>query len=396
MPRRDRRSRMPRAPIGGANTLWFEDGPLFADNTDGYRLRAHLRGRCRASTPAGIDAVLGAGGAARASSPPRCWTPAPPRCASSIARASGPTSLARHFGPRREAHTPGATAPSARATSACWSTPPRSAWPGKPPLAHRSRRRCPRTPSSPIWSTCRWRRRCCAGAGARPRHRRRARHAAAPGDARLRELVRRPPEVTAELRALVVARHRGAADARRRPHRLDRHGQVARPRGCSPTLGVPGVRRRRRGAPALRGGAAVAPIEARFPGAPVDGEVDRERLCRGCCSPTRPRCKRARGDRPSAGARGRSARSSPAAAAADAACRGARHPAAVRGRRRARVDCVIVVSAPAEVQRAARHRAARHDGGEARPDAGRQMPDADKRARADFVVDTGARPRRRH
>ena len=43
------------------------------------------------------------------------------------------------------------------------------------------------------------------GARARPAHRRRARHAAASGGARLRTLVRRQPEVTPELRALVEA-----------------------------------------------------------------------------------------------------------------------------------------------------------------------------------------------
>lgn len=53
--------------MGAANTLWFEDGRLVADNTDSIAFMAHLR----ASAP-GLDlksslvALLGAGGAARA------------------------------------------------------------------------------------------------------------------------------------------------------------------------------------------------------------------------------------------------------------------------------------------------------------------------------------------
>src|SRR5262245_42439119 len=54
--------------VGAANTLWFEDGELACDNTDGAGFMSHLAacapgfdvGRC------GAAAILGAGGAARA------------------------------------------------------------------------------------------------------------------------------------------------------------------------------------------------------------------------------------------------------------------------------------------------------------------------------------------
>ena len=54
--------------VGAANTLWYEDGELACDNTDGAGFMSHLA----ASAPAfdarscGVAAILGAGGAARA------------------------------------------------------------------------------------------------------------------------------------------------------------------------------------------------------------------------------------------------------------------------------------------------------------------------------------------
>jgi shikimate dehydrogenase len=54
--------------VGAANTLWYEDGELACDNTDGAGFMSHLA----ASVPAfdaracGVAAILGAGGAARA------------------------------------------------------------------------------------------------------------------------------------------------------------------------------------------------------------------------------------------------------------------------------------------------------------------------------------------
>ena len=54
----------------------------------------------------------------------------------------------------------------------------------------------------------------------------------------------------------------------------------------------------------------------------------------------------------------------------------------------ARCDAVVVVSAPAGRAAHARLRAARHDRGKFAAMLAKQMPDAEKRARADFVVDT--------
>ena len=141
-----------------------------------------------------------------------------------------------------------------------------------------------------------------------------------------------------------------------------------------------------------KGGRLVAPIEARFPGTTRDGVVDREALA--------------------------------AAVLGDplelAALEGIVHPAVHHERTRfivahgdapallfdipllfeiggeAAFDKVIVVSAPAELQRD--RVLARPGMTAARLDSilARQLPDADKRARADFVIDTsGMLPRTR-
>ena len=141
-----------------------------------------------------------------------------------------------------------------------------------------------------------------------------------------------------------------------------------------------------------KGGRLVAPIEARFPGTTRDGVVDREALA--------------------------------AAVLGDplelAALEGIVHPAVHHERTRfivahgdapallfdipllfetggeAAFDKVVVVSAPAELQRD--RVLARPGMTAARLDSilARQLPDADKRARADFVIDTsGMLPRTR-
>lgn len=137
---------------------------------------------------------------------------------------------------------------------------------------------------------------------------------------------------------------------------------------------------------ALYGGAAVGPVEAAFPGVTVDGRIDRERLAaRVVGDPAaltrleaivHPLVRAAEGD-----------------FLARAAAAGARRvvldvPLLLETGGDARVDAVVVVTAPADVQR---ERALTRPGmTEARLAAilARQMPDAEKRRRAHFLIDT--------
>jgi dephospho-CoA kinase len=136
-----------------------------------------------------------------------------------------------------------------------------------------------------------------------------------------------------------------------------------------------------------REGAAVAPIEAAFPGTTADGRVDRDRLSQVLLQ------------NPSGFARLEGIVHPLVQAAERAflkaeAARGARMavleiPLLFETGGEARVDAVIVASAPAEAQR---ERVLGRPG--MTPEKleqmlGRQVPDAAKRARADFVVDTG-------
>lgn len=138
---------------------------------------------------------------------------------------------------------------------------------------------------------------------------------------------------------------------------------------------------------ALYGGAAVAPVEAAFPGVAVDGRIDRERLA-----------ARVVGD--AEALRRLEAIVHPLVREAErdflvkAAAAGARVavldvPLLLETGGDSRVDAVVVVTAPAEVQRA--RGLARPGMTEARLAAilARQMPDAEKRRRAHFIVDTG-------
>jgi shikimate dehydrogenase len=92
---------MPAArAVGAANTLWFEDGRLVADNTDAAGFMSHLR----ACVPA-FDArrspavVLGAGGAARGMVHAFLEAGAPEVRLFNRTRARG-EAVARHFGAR--------------------------------------------------------------------------------------------------------------------------------------------------------------------------------------------------------------------------------------------------------------------------------------------------------
>jgi dephospho-CoA kinase len=137
----------------------------------------------------------------------------------------------------------------------------------------------------------------------------------------------------------------------------------------------------------LYAGDAVAPIEAAFPGTTANGQVDRQKLAAALLA------------NPAGFAR-LEAIVHPLVLAAERAClRGAAAsgaemavlevPLLLETGGNARVDAVIVVSAPADTQR---QRVLLRPG--MTPEKleqllARQMPDAHKRAKADFVVDTG-------
>ncbi|MGE0768941.1 MAG: dephospho-CoA kinase [Hyphomicrobiaceae bacterium] len=136
------------------------------------------------------------------------------------------------------------------------------------------------------------------------------------------------------------------------------------------------------------GGAAVAPIEAAFPGVTgVDG-VDRPKLAAALL-------------RDASGFKRLEAIVHPLVYAAEQAflqaeaSRGAEMvvleiPLLLEGGGERRVDVVVVVSAPAQMQR---QRVLERPGmTDAKMDQilARQVPDAEKRKRADFVVDTGS------
>jgi dephospho-CoA kinase len=134
-------------------------------------------------------------------------------------------------------------------------------------------------------------------------------------------------------------------------------------------------------------GAAVPAIEAAFPGTTAGGKVDRQRLAQSLI------------DDP-AGFKRLEAIVHPMVLAAERAflqaeaAKGApmavlEIPLLLETGGDKRVDVVVVVSAPADQQR---ERVMRRPGMTAEKLAqvlARQMPDAEKRARADFVVDTG-------
>jgi dephospho-CoA kinase len=137
---------------------------------------------------------------------------------------------------------------------------------------------------------------------------------------------------------------------------------------------------------ALYAGAAAPAIEAAFPGTTVDGKVDRERLGgRVLDDPTalarleaivHPLVRR------------EEERFLAAAEAAGAKLAVLDIPLLFETGGDKRVDAVVVVSAPIEVQRA---RVLERPGmtiEKLESILAKQMPDAEKRARADFVVDT--------
>jgi dephospho-CoA kinase len=135
-----------------------------------------------------------------------------------------------------------------------------------------------------------------------------------------------------------------------------------------------------------RGGVAVAPIDAAFPGVVVDGAVERAKLSARVVGDPEALKRLETVVHPLLGGRR-------AAFFADATARGADIvvldiPLLFETGGEANMDAVAVVSAPPHIQR--ERVLAREGMDEAKLDAilARQMADADKRARAHFVIDT--------
>jgi dephospho-CoA kinase len=133
------------------------------------------------------------------------------------------------------------------------------------------------------------------------------------------------------------------------------------------------------------GGALVGPIAALFPGAMRDGQIAREALGRAVLGKPEELARLEALVHPAV----RAARDRFIAAHSQAPAILFDIPLLFETGGEVNADKVIVVSAPADVQR--ERVLARPGMTAAKLDAilARQMPDADKRARADFVIDTG-------
>jgi dephospho-CoA kinase len=133
-------------------------------------------------------------------------------------------------------------------------------------------------------------------------------------------------------------------------------------------------------------GAAVAPVEAAFPGVTVNGRIDRERLAAKVLNNPEALKQLETIVHPLVRAVQDEFRRQAEASGAAIAVLDIPLLFETGGDRRA--DAVVVVSAPADVQRA--RLMERHAMTVEKTDAllARQMPDAEKRRRADFVVDT--------
>ena len=136
----------------------------------------------------------------------------------------------------------------------------------------------------------------------------------------------------------------------------------------------------------LYDGEATGRIEAAFPGTTQDGKVDREKLG-----------KRVLGDAAAIKRLEQIVHPLVGAAAARFLAEAERKGAAVvvldvpllfETRGDARCDAVVVVSAPADVQRTRAFERPGMSEGKLAAILAKQMPDDEKRARADFVVDT--------
>lgn len=139
---------------------------------------------------------------------------------------------------------------------------------------------------------------------------------------------------------------------------------------------------------AIYAGAAVPAVEAAFPGTTGDGKVDRQKLSAKVLGNPEALKKLEQIVHPMLGAHrqqflAEAVKSGAAVAVLDV-------PLLFETGGEKRVDAVVVVSAPAEMQRA--RVLARENMTQEKLDAilARQTPDAEKRQRADFVVDTSS------
>lgn len=134
-------------------------------------------------------------------------------------------------------------------------------------------------------------------------------------------------------------------------------------------------------------GAAVAPIEAAFPGTTAGGKVDRERLAQSVLKDPAALARLEAIVHPLVFAAERAWLRDAAAQGADMAV--LEVPLLLETGGDARVDVVVVASAPPEAQRQRVLERAGMTPEKLDQVLARQLSDAEKRARADFVVDTG-------
>lgn len=135
------------------------------------------------------------------------------------------------------------------------------------------------------------------------------------------------------------------------------------------------------------GGAAVAPVQAAFPGVVIDGAIDRTRLSAAVMGNSEALAVLESIVHPLVGAHRIGFFEDAQAQGADVVVLDI--PLLFETGGEKKVDKVVVVSAPADVQRQRVLARPGMDVAKFEAILARQTPDAEKRARADFVIDTG-------
>ena len=135
------------------------------------------------------------------------------------------------------------------------------------------------------------------------------------------------------------------------------------------------------------GGAAVAPVDAAFPGVVVDGAIDRARLSQAVVGNSEALAVLESIVHPLVGAHRIGFFEDAQAQGADVVVLDV--PLLYETGGDKKVDKVVVVSAPADLQRERVLARPGMDVAKFEAILARQTPDAEKRARADFVIDTG-------